>query len=174
MRAIISMIRMQLRLLNKNSDASHFEFLRKAIIYMNLYTSTTHHPTEEVMVEYLDKRKPGMHSICQNIQNQHKLLQAIETDLIYNLQLFKNGNIKTFLRIELGIGYYCETHIWHIELENKTVFPAAMSKLAPIDWSNIADRIDIDKDPLKNAKTLKHYGSLYDFIMESDLSPHEH
>lgn len=174
MQAILSMIRLQIELLCTDSDENQFKFLRNAIIYMNLYPGASHHPAEELIFENLIKLRPGIHSICDDLIRQHKLFRSIETEIVNDLDLFKNGDTDAFSRIKTRGRYYCEEHIWHVDLEDKAIFPSAADKLASTDWSDVNAKIDLENNPLNDVNIFKNYGTLYDFIMESDLSLKRH
>jgi hemerythrin-like domain-containing protein len=174
MQAILSMIRLQIELLSADFDENQFKFLRNAMVYMSLYPGAAHHPSEELIFEILIKRRPGINSICEDLIRQHKLFRSIETEIVNELDFFKNGDTDAFSRIKVRGAYYCEEHIWHVDLEDKVIFPAAVDKLGSTDWSNVSEKIDLESSPSNNVNIFKNYGTLYDFIMESDLSLKRH
>lgn len=167
---VLPLIRMQINALDPDSEESQTEFLIKAVSYMHTYPSVIHHPAEELIFAQLIQYSPESTPLCEDLIEQHQLFKSIETSLINDIDLFRNGDLDAIARIRENGIFYCEAHIAHVDSEEQSVLPLALDQFTEDDWIGLKKQINLESDPLANLTVFDHYASVYDFIMGFDLS----
>lgn len=171
---VLTLIRVQVEMLFPEADASQFEFLGKAIGYMNKYPGVVHHPVEEIVFERLLGYAPELQPVCANLTNQHNTFKVDEAAILGHIPRARNGDGEACRQIKaLGLEY-CIDHIGHIDDEEGQVLPEAVRRLRADDWRAIGASANFALDPLSDPKTLARCDNLYDFIMAMDTSATRH
>ena len=167
---VLPLIRMQVNALGVDSGDSQIEFLRKAISYMNIYPGVIHHPAEELIFERLVQYSPELIPFCEELIDQHKQFKSIETSILNDIDLFRSGDADAIDRIKANGIDYCEAHIVHVDSEEESILPVALDRFTEDDWMELKKHLNLEIDPLSKLTVFNHYESVYDFIMDFDLS----
>lgn len=163
---IITLIRVQIDMLYPDTDSLQFEFLSKAIGYMNNFPGIVHHPAEDLIFERLVLHAPQIEPLCAHLIEQHNTFKSMEAAILGHIPRAQSGDGEACRRIKaLGLAY-CTDHVGHIDDEEGEALPQAVNWLSADDWREIGNKLNFAADPLSDPKILTRYDSLYDFIME--------
>ena len=80
MEHVLTLIRLQVDMLQPLTKNEEFVFLRKAVGYMHNYPGLIHHPAEEMISERLKHYLPGAAPLCLKLGEEHKQFNVLETE----------------------------------------------------------------------------------------------
>jgi hemerythrin-like domain-containing protein len=129
-------------------DRPDYEVIQAVIAYFVVYTDLYHHPPEDMIFEKLKVRDSIAAATIGDIaadhrvgaERLHRVAQAIESVLADRdlLRQAVNDITRDFIEHERR----------HIAMEERDFFPAAVRALQAHDWTEIASRLNDQKDPL--------------------------
>ena len=124
-----------------------YEVLRAVIDYFKDYPDSCHHPKEDLIVAKLQARDPAAAATIGDLEAQHqegsrrlrRVAQAVERVLSGQdlLRQTVDDIIRDFITHERQ----------HMAMEERVVFPAALTALRPADWADIALKLADRGDP---------------------------
>lgn len=134
------------------------------IHYMTHYPDVAHHPTEDIMFEYLLRRDAALQPIIDKLVAEHKALA--ETGQIL-LQIAYNARYDpdTASSLQEGCHGYITSLRDHMSIEEAQIFPHARALLTHHDWVEIAGKRKSFADPLFGDTILKGYEHIYETLM---------
>ncbi len=170
MEHVLTLIRLQADMLHPKTRPEEYSFLQKAIGYMHNYPGLIHHPAEELIFVRLQHYASDSKQICLKLTEQHNEFNVLETALLDYIRQSRRGDKAARELLQKVTNTYCAEQFDHINLEETEVLPRAVAAFTADDWLDIGCKSNLGLDPLGDPDVLMHYGSLYDYIMSTDLN----
>ena len=125
-----------------------YEVIRAIISYFELYPEVYHHPQEDLVFAKLKIRDPAAAAKVGDLALEHqkgaerlrRVAQAVDSVLADREVLRQN--------VHKIVRDFIEHERYHIMMEDRDFFPAALKALEPQDWTEIASALTNHKDPL--------------------------
>ncbi len=140
--------------------------LRDIAGYLHDYPDQVHHPTEDLLFEKLERRRPSMKKAIQRLRVDHG---AVLTETEELLGLLDRAIEKRGQGCETTIRDACASfarhQAEHMEFENRTLFPAALKSLRPTDWRDIESQFAAVEDPLFGRVVGNKHRRLYEYMI---------
>lgn len=174
MERVLTLIRLQVDMLRTTTDAAGFALLTSAVGYMHTSPRLLHHPAEENIFDRLIRHAPHTLALCRRLSEQHKGFGRQETVLLRRLRGAQCGDAAACRDVQQMGTLYCLEHANHIRNEETEALPQAIKWLPETDWRKIGEDSELLADPYSEANALKRYGSLYDYLMASDVNFNRH
>jgi hemerythrin-like domain-containing protein len=129
-------------------DRPDYEVIRAIISYFELYPEVYHHPQEDLVFAKLKLRDPAAAAKVGDLALEHqkgaerlrRVAQAVDSVLADREILRKN--------VDHIVRDFIEHERYHIMMEDRDFFPAALKALEPQDWTEIASALTNHEDPL--------------------------
>lgn len=139
-----------------------YDLLRDILDYVQSFPDTIHHPTEDLLFNYLLKNvrlSDGEQAAITENREQHKELSEATQILLRMIDhIFANG-IVNGAALKLKMSRYLSEQLRHMEFENRYLFPLAETRLSARDWDAVEDQLLHGDDPLFDA-----YEKQYEFL----------
>jgi hemerythrin-like domain-containing protein len=124
-----------------------YEIVLAVIDYFKDYPDCCHHPKEDMIVEKLEARDPVAAATIGDLEAEHqeetkrlrRVAQAVER--VLSDQDLVRENVANIIRD------FINHERQHMAMEERVVFPAALSALQPEDWADIALKLAGQYDP---------------------------
>ena len=125
-----------------------YEVIRAVIAYFQVYPDVYHHPLEDMVFEKLKMRDSTAAANIGDLAAEHlrgaerlrRVAKAVES-VLADRELLR----QTITEI---IRDFIEREQYHMAMEERVFFPAAVKALQPQDWAEIASRLTDQRDPL--------------------------
>ena len=127
---------------------ANYEVIRAVISYFEVYPDAYHHPQEDIVFKKLKARDPTVAASIGDLVAEHRgctqrlyrVAQAVESVLMDReiLRQTVDDVIRDFIVHER----------YHMAMEERYFFPAAVKTLLPQDWIEIASTMTDQKNPL--------------------------
>ena len=129
-------------------DRPDYEVIRAIISYFQVYPDVYHHPQEDLVFAKLKIRDPTTAAKLGDLAREHqkgaarlrRVAKAVDS-VLADRELLRQ-NVDTIVRD------FIEHERYHIMMEDRDFFPAALKALEPQDWTEIASALTSRKDPL--------------------------
>jgi hemerythrin-like domain-containing protein len=156
----------------ETDDGPDYDLLRDILEYVRSFPDAIHHPTEDVLFNYLLQNASladGEQAAIANNREQHaQLTEATKTLLLMIDHIFNIG-IVDGAALKLTMSRYLSEQIRHMEFESTYLFPLAETRLTERDWRAIEDQIAEADDPMFDA-----YEKQFEFLrgyIETEFKP---
>ena len=125
-----------------------YEVIRAIISYFELYPEVYHHPQEDLVFAKLRIRDPAAAAKVGDLalehqkgaERLHRVAQAVDSVLAD--REIPRQNVDHIVRD------FIEHQRYHIMMEDRDFFPAALKALQPQDWTEITSALTNHEDPL--------------------------
>jgi hemerythrin-like domain-containing protein len=125
-----------------------YEVIRAIISYFEVFPEVYHHPQEDLVFAKLELRDPAAAAKVGDLalehqkgaQRLHRVAQAVDSVLAD--REIPRQNVDHIVRD------FIEHQRYHIMMEDRDFFPAALKALEPQDWTEIASALINQEDPL--------------------------
>jgi hemerythrin-like domain-containing protein len=125
-----------------------YEVIRAIISYFELYPEVYHHPQEDLVFAKLKLRDPAAAAKVGDLALEHqkgaerlrRVAQAVDSVLADREVLRQT--------VDHIVRDFIEQQRYHIMMEDRDFFPAALKALKPHDWTEIASASTNHEDPL--------------------------
>lgn len=156
----------------ETDEGPDYDLLRDILDYVQSFPDAIHHPTEDVLFDYLLKNASlsdaEQAAIADNREQHGKHAETTKTLLRMIDHVFNNG-IVDGAALKLMMSRYLSEQIRHMEFESRFLFPLAETRLTERDWRAVEDLIDEASDPLSDA-CQKQFDFLRGYI-EAEYKP---
>jgi len=149
-------------------DRPDYEVVLAVIDYFKDYPDSCHHPKEDMILAKLKARDPDAAATIGDIEAQHRegsrrlhrVAQVVERVLSGQdlLRQTVDDIIRDFITHERQ----------HMAMEERLVFPAALTALRPADWADIALKLADCGDPFYQPGFEERFNTLRRNILEME------
>lgn len=137
-----------------------YEILSELLQYMEEYSDQIHHPTEELIREYL--RKAGQNQPYLDVlTRQHEALNEMTRNFREAVDGVINGEVQRRDLVEAYGREMITTLRNHLNLEEAEAFPLARQALKEEDWAAIKAEVERTIDPLLSETDLKRIHAIF-------------
>lgn len=170
MQRVLTLVRIQVDLLQGSGDLSGFALLSNAVDYMHNYPRFSHHPAEDMLFAKLKVRCSQASSSCDRLQEQHRWFGVQEHELLRLSRRAQAGDAHAYTALRQQANAYCDAHVDHTGREESEIFPLAQDTLRDADWQETLMSLQTNADPLMGPEVLRRYESLYDYLMDTKVA----
>ena len=127
-----------------HGDRPDYKVIRAVISYFELYPEVYHHPQEDVVFAKLRTRDPAAAAKVGDLAREHQRGAERLRRVVHAVDSVLAGReiLQTIVRD------FIECERYHIMMEDRDFFPAALKALEPQDWTEIASALTNPEDPL--------------------------
>ena len=172
MQRVLTLVRAQVNMLQGTGDLSGFVLLNNALDYMHNYPGLSHHPAEEILFSKLKVVCPDARASCDKLLAQHRWFGVKEIEMLRMARRAQAGDTVAYTEFRQQMNAYCEAHVDHIGREESEILPLARERLPESDWWEALVKLQAVADPLFSADVRNRYESLYDYLMDVEISSH--
>lgn len=135
--------------------------MRDVMQYMTHYPDRHHHPTEDLVFEYLAARDGGARALVQSLLDEHATLAESGSELLQMLRRVLDGELVPRDALQSAGRRYAGLLREHMDREEAEAFPRARRALSESDWEEIERRKESMDDPLFGPVVDEYYQGLY-------------
>lgn len=149
-----------------------FDLLRGNVAYFKEYPDTCHHPIEDAILRKLQQRNPSTAEQIGGLYEHHEHLAQLTqrlADAVQETEIRPQGPHDRLARV---IREFIDGYRHHLELEEKSFFPAALNALSDNDWEEIEFALFDRDDPLFSPKIEDQFQDLKDRIEQLGKQQH--
>lgn len=143
-----------------------YEIIQAVVSYFQDYPDCCHHPKENIIFEKLQARDPILSKRIGDVEAEHqqesRRLERL-SNIVRNVLLDREILRQTFDDVVLD---FIEHQRVHMAMEERLLFPAAVSALRPEDWTEIDLKWSDKKDSLFSVAIEERCQSLRDRILQ--------
>jgi hemerythrin-like domain-containing protein len=143
-----------------------YEIIQAVVSYFQDYPDCCHHPKENMIFEKLQARDPILSKRIGDVEAEHqqesRRLERL-SNIVRNVLLDREILRQTFDDVVLD---FIEHQRVHMAMEERLLFPAAVSALRPEDWTEIDLKWSDKKDSLFSVAIEERCQSLRDRILQ--------
>ena len=138
----------------------HYELMLDIMFYMTHYPDALHHPKEDLALERMRARDPGVGAIADELDIQHEDLHHMGAELVLRLSNIVNDGITPRDELEIPARDYIATFREHMIFEERRVLPMAARLLGDSDWAAIDSALRHVEDPLFGSNPEARYAAI--------------
>jgi hemerythrin-like domain-containing protein len=143
-----------------------YETLQAVVDYFADYPARCHHPKEDMIVDLLATRDPAAARAVGDIHGDHRQEAERLARLAHTLESVRTGGELPRQAVDEVVRGFIAHERRHIDLEERALFPAALTGLRPADWARIDARMSDARDPLFNGTVERKFRALADKILQ--------
>jgi hemerythrin-like domain-containing protein len=150
----------------KEGRTPDYYLVESILDYTLDFPHAVHHPKEDLLFERLKLRAPEAAAGVGDLAREHATLETLT-------RRFAAAVANVLRDEELPRGWFLDVANdylgfvrRHMQMEEVTLFPAALRALAPADWDEIDALVHAAVDPLFGGNADERYRALYDEIVE--------
>ena len=153
----------------RSGATPNYELVRDVLDYVQSFPNVIHHPTEDVLFDYLAKGDLGPEEakLVEENHDQHERILADTHRLVTAVDAILKGGVADTEALKSEMGAYLEAQRHHLHVEQEYLFPLADSRLTPADWDEIEFELTMAEDPLFDT-TERQFEILRQHIIEQD------
>jgi hemerythrin-like domain-containing protein len=137
-----------------------YEILSELLQYMEEYSDQIHHPTEEIIREYL--RRAGQHQAYLDVlTRQHNALNEMTRNFRQAVEGVLNGEVQRRDQVEAYGREMINTLRDHLNLEEVEAFPLARQVLKDTDWVAIQAEVARTIDPILSETDMQRIHTVF-------------
>ncbi|HEV2550228.1 MAG TPA: hemerythrin domain-containing protein [Stellaceae bacterium] len=137
-----------------------YDVLLAAVDYLLTFPGLSHHPTEDLIFDKLRQRAPEIAASVGNLRTAHDALAVQTRVLVDGLRAVLAEAELPREAIVRWSSELIDHQRQHIEMEERTFFPAAAKTFTKKDWSELRVTITKSIDPLFEAKVDEKFAEL--------------
>ena len=144
----------------KSDGELDLELIRSIVEYFAEYPDQSHHPVEDLVFRFIEKRDPDRCEDIAKILQEHGDISELTEKLRSELNsavarpAASNNELRTVLR------EFIDSYRAHMEAEEDRFFPLALDTLQRADWAEIEYALFESSDPLYDSETEDRFRSL--------------
>ena len=146
-------------------DEPDYELMCEMLEYMENYADQVHHPSEDLIFEYLQAHAQQHHAVLGVLMRQHHVLSEITRNFRQSLEGIVHEEVLRRDEVEAQGRELVETLRNHLNLEESEAFPIAREALTASDWEAIEASASKVADPLFDARDPGRFRTLYQHLM---------
>lgn len=163
---LLDLFEAELALFHRGEEPD-YALMRDIVFYMTQYPDQVHHPNEDLIFDRLQKADPGARLAVIGLLREHEDLVARGSELCALLDEIVGDAFIARDTVESLAHAYVNGLRAHIEKEESTLFPLAVSRLGQSDWAAIAAASRHHDDPLFGARLEPGYRALLERLSRS-------
>ncbi len=147
MTRLLELLERQIDLFEKTGEPD-YELIGEILDYFRCFPDLYHHPKEDLVFDWLQKRDPEQAAAFGNLEHEHEKVSQ-------RLSKFTRAIVNVLMEAELSRDAlvdvardFIDGERRHMAAEEKYFFPAAERCLLAEDWAEIDRRISKFKDPI--------------------------
>jgi hemerythrin-like domain-containing protein len=142
-----------------------FALLRAMLFYIAEFPERHHHPREsELLFARLRARTPLSRPLLDRLEDDHARGESRIRELEHALAAFEMlGECRRGV-FQDALERYVDFYLVHMSLEEREIFPLAVSVLDARDWEELDAEFAASSDPLAGAEPETAYAALFDRI----------
>lgn len=142
-----------------------YDVIRGIADYFLDYPDTCHHPKEDVIFDRLRKRRPQDSVSIDDLVGEHRQIHERARWFRDTVQALLSGSDVARDTVVDAARIFIEAQRRHLAMEEDRFFPLAESKLTEEDWSDIADEIAEERDPLFGDRVEKEFADIRERLL---------
>lgn len=136
------------------------DLIQSIVEYFREYPDRCHHPVEDLVFRYIEKRQPDASGSVAQILHDHKGISELTDKLGTALDSVTAGSTTDSQALRTVAREFVDTYRSHMEAEEREFFPLALAVLQDNDWAEIEYVLFDSSDPLYNREAEKRFRSL--------------
>jgi hemerythrin-like domain-containing protein len=140
--------------------------LADVIGYLHDFPDQVHHPTENLLFDRLQKRRPDLAPELAGLRQEHEQLAA-ETRLLLDAleQAIAAHDAVRPSSLRTRIKHFVASQRAHMEREGRSAFGAAITDLSETDWRALERRTELHEDPLFGPGVQPRQRLLFEYLV---------
>jgi len=153
----------------KKLKLSDYYLMRDVVGYLHEYPDVVHHPTEDLLFSRVLEYRPDLGNEVAALQTQHREVFQESRELLEQLDHAVSSPAEAAeQQIRKRAQAFARKQEQHMQLENRSLFPAALAEFKPADWKVISRRVKLHNDPLFGATVQAQHRPLFEYLLDMD------
>lgn len=149
-----------------------FPLFRAMVYYIDAFPERMHHPKEETcLFAPLAARTNAADADLKILREEHENGARLIRDLGHTLLCYEHEPDTGFAAFAAIVESYSGFYRQHMEREEKSVFPVALTALLPEDWVSLQRAFAENHDPLRGDAREAHFRRLFTHIVNITPPP---
>lgn len=147
------------------TERPDYEVLLAIINYFEEFPERCHHPKEDLIFTMLKARDPTAVESVSELEAQHQRGSQRLWRFAQTIASILTDHDLLRQTVDVVVRDFIDNERAHMEIEERSLFPAAIKALRPDDWAQIDARISDKKDPLFSGVIDQKFRSLQQRIV---------
>jgi len=145
---------------------SDYYLLRDIVGYMHDYPIQVHHPTETLVFERLQQRRPKLSKTIRAMFADHEEVAAETEHLLFLLeQIIQKAGREECRAVRTACNDFARHQRQHMQIENLQLFPVALKALSDEDWESLVVEYRAADDPLFGPLVARRHRVLFEYLL---------
>ncbi len=153
-------------------ETPDYDVVRGIAGYFLDYPDLCHHPKENVVYDRLKERDPAAAALVGDLTREHIEEGARIRRLSAAIEGLLEGEDIARAAIVAATREFIVAERHHMEMEERNLFPAALSVLTPADWVELGVRLAWRRDPLVEPEAEDKYATLRNSLLRWERESH--
>lgn len=140
-----------------------YDIIEGVLDYFLGYPDLYHHPKENLIFARLRERDPAIAEKIGDLQVEHEELAARSRELAAGVRAVLDEAQVPRDSFKRWAHNFIDLQLKHLEMEERSFFPAALKTLTPEDWAELDARMVDEEDPLFG----EHVGAQFETLRET-------
>jgi len=142
------------------------QLIGSVVDYLRSYGDECHHPKEDRIFRALRRRNPGAANDIGDLEQKHDDMAKATEALAQELEAAQASEARVNrLKLKTPLAEFLASYRRHLDLEEETLFPAALRELTEGDWEEIEFDTFDRKDPLFSDTVEQRFDRLREHIL---------
>ncbi len=150
----------------KAGDSPNFQLLSELVEYIGNYADQFHHPREDHMYHYFEKREASLDRHLHECERQHGDLKQLSKDVTELVDAVMHDAVIPMNEFIERLENFLERERAHINFEEETIFPAINAVSNDQDWQALEKDLPQPSDPLFGEKQGENYREIYKAMLQ--------
>ncbi len=156
--SLLSLVRSELDRIADPSELNH-RLVEDVLIYLMEYPDQFHHPLEDVLFERVVERSESSSGLAEHLTRDHTISREKGLELIAMLE----EEEKNHGQLVALIDDYITKMSAHLNTE-EALFDQAENLLSRQDWTDVAESLERESDPLFGQQVEQQHRELYEYM----------
>jgi hemerythrin-like domain-containing protein len=143
-----------------------YDLMCEMLEYMDSYSDTVHHPTEDIIFEHALARGAERHDVFDVLMRQHAVVGQLSKRFRQSLDGILHEEVLLREDVEAHGRELIATLRAHMRLEDEEAFPIAVAHLSADDWAKIEASVPLLDDPVFGRPDPTRYRALYSRLVD--------
>jgi hemerythrin-like domain-containing protein len=149
----------------EKAEGPDYDVIDGVIEYCLTYPDLYHHPMEDLLIARLSCRDPGRLAELGDLREEHVALSALARRLAAAVRHVRLGGELSRNDFSALAGAFVHLYRWHMDREERFLFPAAREALTAEDWAQIEGEVPDVPDLLFGSKRDRRFAALRNSIL---------
>ena len=142
------------------------QLIGSIVDYLRSYGEDCHHPKEDRIFRALLRRSPEAAEEIGDLEKMHVEMEKATEALARELDAAQASAARANrLKLKTPLAEFVASYRRHLDMEEETLFPAAMRELTELDWEEIEFDTFDRKDPLFSDSVEQRFDRLREHIL---------